>query len=250
METVNVSLDETGHYGGIRTYKGVKYDVFFFNLRRANMAFHWKNSKGRAYSNLGNLKKSLEAKGEKVLFETNGGIYASDYTPEGLYIENGKTLKKLNTRDGYGNFYMKPNGVFLIANNKEGTNSIASIVKTSDYLKQKKLLEGKGFEITYAVQSGPMLGINGVKHPKFNDGSPSKKIRNGVGVVNNKTIVFAIPQKPVNFFDFYSFFQEELHCNNSLYLDGVISKMYIDAPNAKRKDLGGGFVTIISVTEK
>lgn len=37
-----------------------------------------------------------------------------DGSPQGLYIENSKILSPLDTTNAEGNFYLKPNGVFLL----------------------------------------------------------------------------------------------------------------------------------------
>ncbi len=43
----------------------------------------------------------------------NAGMFDDKLKPIGLYVENGELLKKLNRRNGYGNFHLKPNGVFV-----------------------------------------------------------------------------------------------------------------------------------------
>ena len=51
-----------------------------------------------------------------LVFATNAGIFDLTFRPVGLHIEDGRTLVQLNTADGDGNFYLKPNGVFAILN--------------------------------------------------------------------------------------------------------------------------------------
>jgi uncharacterized protein YigE (DUF2233 family) len=93
-----------------------------------------------------------------------------------------------------------------------------------------------------------MLVINGNLHPKFNKGSSNTNIRSGVGITATGQVIFAISDKPVNFYDFATLFRDGLHCANALYLDGAISQMYL--PNSRRMDLGGDFGPIVSVTAK
>ncbi len=49
----------------------------------------------------------------------NGGMFEADNTPKGLYIENSRILKPLDTSQGSGNFYLQPNGVFYITQNNQ-----------------------------------------------------------------------------------------------------------------------------------
>jgi uncharacterized protein YigE (DUF2233 family) len=79
-----------------------------------------------------------------------------------------------------------------------------------------------------------MLVINGRIHPKISQQGTSRKIRNGVGVQNPNTVVFAISNEPVTFYEFASLFRDVLNCPNALFLDGSISSLY--APQLNRKD--------------
>ena len=74
------------------------------DLKKQQLQFYWKDEKGQIYRSLATLKQSLEAKGKKLLFATNGGMYQTDNSPLGLYIENGKVVISLNTKNATGNF--------------------------------------------------------------------------------------------------------------------------------------------------
>jgi len=37
-----------------------------------------------------------------------------------------------------------------------------------------------------------------------------------------------ISDKPVNFYEFAHFFKDELQCTDALYLDGVVSAIYVE----------------------
>src|SRR3954470_6920369 len=54
-------------------------------------------------------------KGEKLVLIVNGGMFQQDLRPLGLYISNGENYMRIK-RDttGHGNFYMQPNGIFMI----------------------------------------------------------------------------------------------------------------------------------------
>jgi uncharacterized protein YigE (DUF2233 family) len=129
---------------------------------------------------------------------------------------------------------MKPNGVFLLS-----YSGNPLILPSEDYFK----IDNK--KIKLATQSGPLLVHNGEIHPNFNEGSASKFIRNGIGVIDKDTVVFAISNEPVNFYDFALLFKSRLNCQSALYLDGGISKMYL--PELSRLELSGELVGIFTV---
>ena len=97
------------------TYRNQKFDVVKIDLRKTPVQFFWKNKNGKLIRSLENLKKESESDGKELLFGMNAGMYQLNRNPQGLYIENGKTVKSLDTlQDGYGNFYLQPNGVFYL----------------------------------------------------------------------------------------------------------------------------------------
>ena len=100
--------------------------------------------------------------------------------------------------------------------------------------------------VKYATQSGPMLVINGTMHHRFIKGSENLNIRNGVGILPNGDVLFAISKDKINFYDFATFFMEK-GCENALYLDGFVSKVY--SPENQREDIGGTFGVIIAEIE-
>ena len=207
---------------------------YVINPKKTSLKFYWKNKKDSIIKTFKSLKKEVETNNKELLFAMNGGMFKKDYSPHGLYVEKGKTLSKLDTiNKGFGNFYLQPNGVFLITK-----NGIPVITKTQD-LKIYK-------DIYYATQSGPMLVINGVLHPKFNKGSSNLNIRNGVGTLPNGDLLFAMSTEKINFYDFASFFKNN-GCKNALYLDGFVSKTYL--PSKQYKQLEGEFGVIIAETK-
>ena len=45
----------------------------------------------------------------------NGGMYKKDHSPQGLYVEKGKLKTEVDRQgNGYGNFYLQPNGIFYL----------------------------------------------------------------------------------------------------------------------------------------
>ena len=182
----------------------------------------WKNDKGEAYRTFDRIQTALAVKGKKAAFLTNAGIFQMGGTPCGLHIENGATLHPLNTENAEGNFFLKPNGVVHIG--KTATLTRAEITETTVF--QARARQPGAPRILTAVQSGPMLLIDGKRHPAFREGSPNKLHRNGVGVDTSGLLVFAITDhgESVNLWDFAGLFLK-LGCRNALFLDGDISMM-------------------------
>lgn len=201
------------------SHEGEGYVVCEVDLRRQEVKLHWMAPDGRPYGNFGRL---IEAQANPpIVVAMNAGMYQEDLSPVGLYVENGRELKRANTANGAGNFHLKPNGVFYLAKGQAG------ILETGRYLKRRPAAD-------YATQSGPMLVIGGKLHPKFSDEGPSRKIRNGVGVQSPTRIVLAISDGPVSFGAFARLFRDVLECRDALFLDGSISSLY--APALGRRD--------------
>ncbi len=177
----------------------------------------------------------FQSSSERLIFAMNGGMYSSDFSPVGLYIENYVVVEELDTAQiGYGNFYLQPNGVFTIDSLGRGV-----VVQTEEFTVDSS--------IQYATQSGPMLVINGKIHPAFNPSSQNRNIRNGVGILPNGDILFALSKTNISFYDFASFFVDE-GCENALYLDGFVSRAYLPEKGWEQHD--GKFGVIIGVIEK
>lgn len=153
---------------------------------------------------------------DSIVFATNACIASSTGSPIGLFISNGDEVSSINLSDGSGNFFLKPNGVLKI-----GTKDI-DVVESSSF--------SKGNDVVSAVQSGPMLVINGDIHKSFNPNSQNKNIRSGVGVFKGKDgkkqIVFVKSNDPVSFYDFARLFKELYNCKNALCLESTGSAIY------------------------
>ena len=210
-----------------------RFVSYIVNPKKQNLEFFWKNERGEHFKNAENLISWLKSKNKKLLFSTNGGMYKKDNSPQGLYVENTITKSEIDALNGNGNFYLKPNGVFYLTTEK---NPI--ICKTEDFVNNGM--------IKYATQSGPMLVIDGEIHTAFKKNSTNLNIRNGVGILPNNQIIFAISKKEINFYDFAEYFKK-LGCKNALYLDGFVSRTYLPEKNWKQID--GNFGVIIGVTE-
>jgi uncharacterized protein YigE (DUF2233 family) len=92
-----------------------------------------------------------------------------------------------------------------------------------------------------------MLVIDGEINKVFDSNSRHYYIRNGVGILPNNELVFAISTNKVSFYDFARHFKEQ-GCSNALFLDGYVSKAFI--PKEGIEQMCGELGVLIGVTEK
>ncbi len=192
-----------------------RFTVVRVNTESENLQMFWADEHGKPFQRLDRLSIWLEAKGKKLVFGMNAGMYHADSSPVGLLVLNAVQVTPLNLSSGPGNFFLKPNGVFLL------TKSGPRVVDATAYASLAK-------DAVFATQSGPLLLRSGAFHPALNPASTSRLIRNGVGV-SGKMAVFVISEVPVSFYELAVFFRDVLHCQDALYLDGVVSSLYSEA---------------------
>ncbi len=202
-------------------FEGENYTVCRFDLSTEHLALFNLDATGVPYGSFSALAQALAADAKQLAFAMNAGMFGEDLKPIGLYVENGKQARKINRRNGSGNFHLKPNGVFYVSGGEAG------VLETEAYVK-------KGVKPDFATQSGPMLVINGKIHPKFAETGPSKKRRNGVCAPAPGEVAFAITEGVVNFHAFARLFRNGLACQNALFLDGSVSSLH--APELGRSD--------------
>lgn len=219
------------------TFERNAYTVCEVDLRKQAIQLFWKKPDGEPYARLSAIPQSPEGKGSKFQFAMNAGMFDPGLKPVGLYIEQGREMVRANTRSGYGNFHMKPNGIFYLSGDRAG------VLETRTFLKARPPAE-------WATQSGPMLVIDGKLHPRFDRASTSLKPRNGVGVRRDGTVVFAISEGDVSFQAFGRLFQEGLKCPNALFLDGgSASSLYVPALNRRGNFLSLGPMVAVFIKE-
>ena len=182
-----------------------------------------KDADGRPYGSFDNVAAHVGARGSHLVLAMNGGMYHPNRDPVGLYVEDGLELAPAITSDGPGNFGLLPNGVLCL------DGSAAGIVESRSFVQS-------GLSCSFAAQSGPMLVIDGQLHPHFLADSPSRFIRNGIGVTEDGRIVVAISDQPVNFHRFARLFRDVFETPDALFLDGKVSRLY--APMIGRHDFG------------
>jgi uncharacterized protein YigE (DUF2233 family) len=212
------------------TCRAVEHETAFYTVCSVSVdsdirVFH-SDGDGNLYGQFDALAADLEAQGLELVFAMNAGMYHSDRTPVGLYIEDAEQRAPIVLGPGPGNFGMVPNGVFSVA-----PDGGAAVWESETFAETAP-------PVAFATQSGPMLVVGGEIHPRFNPEGTSKKRRNGVGITaDGKTVHFAISDVPVNFHSFARLFRDELGTPNALFLDGgVASKVY--APELERDEKG------------
>jgi uncharacterized protein YigE (DUF2233 family) len=202
-------------------HAGVRFRVVRLEARQVELV--WRDAAGRPFATFDKVQAHYAAAGKRVKFLINAGIYEPGGVPSGLHHERGLRLRPLNPRDGVGNFYLKPNGVFAWTGGGAGR---AFIEESGAFARREKRAPAR---LEFAIQGGPLLLSGGLRHPAFRAGSASKLLRNGVGVDAGGKVVFAItaPGELVNFWDFAGLFLQ-LGCRDALFLDGDISQMAVD----------------------
>ena len=214
-------------------FEDANYTVCSFDARRDDIRLYWKGANDLAYGGFSALADAVKAQGRQLRFAMNAGMFETDLSPVGLFVEDGKQKHKADLRDGASNFHLKPNGVFYFG------DVAAGVMETTRFL-------ANGPKARYATQSGPMLVIDGRIHPKILPTGTSTKIRNGVGVREGSLVVFAISEQPVTFYAFARLFRDALNCPNALFLDGSVSSLF--APNLKRNDALSPMGPIVGVS--
>jgi uncharacterized protein YigE (DUF2233 family) len=214
---------------------GKRYVVCRVEIQAENLQLAHRDDAGKPFRRFDRLAAWLRTRGERLVFGMNAGMFHQDLSTVGLFVADGRERAPLNSADGEGNFFLKPNGVFAV------TGDGARILETSEY-------PGLVGKVILATQSGPLLVRGGKIHAAFKPGSESRTIRNGVGVPARGQAIFVISEDRVNFHELARLFRDTLHCPDALYLDGAISSLF--APELGRNDSLTDLGPILAVTEK
>ena len=222
------------------TFRGVEFVTYSLDLETDDLALCWRDAGGKPLNSFAQLRQRFSAPSRELKFAINAGIFSYDQVPLGLHVEDSKVLRPLNLGDlegGQGNFYLKPNGVFYVADNHP------AIVESAKYAKL-------GVRPRLACQSGPLLLSEGRIHPAFRADSTNLHWRTGVGVARDRKVVFAISLKPLCFHDFARLFKERLDCDHALYLDGDICAIYLPELGYRAEGGTERFAAMFAVTAK
>lgn len=219
---------------GVSKYNNVDYYYCVANPNVIKMISQ--DEEGETFGSIGRLESLLHHDHKTLLFAMNGGMFTPDTTPVGLYVEEKELITPRAGLIGSGNFNMgfgpeRSNGVFVI--NDDGT---AEVKKSSDIASIEMM--------RYATQSGPLLLYDGVINPNFGINSPNRVRRNGVGVTRDNDVVMIMADN-VTFYELSSIFRDVFDCDDAVYMDGVVSRMFIKGGQIEEKD--GNFAVIIYV---
>jgi uncharacterized protein YigE (DUF2233 family) len=226
------------------TVEGTGYVVCTLNPEKAELRLFWKGADGAAYRYFQGIAEAVKAEGRTLAFAVNAGMYLPDFSPIGLYVENGRELRPVSLGKAavaagpVPNFYKTPNGVFYLG------DSGAGIMPTATFAKQRPQ------QVRLATQSGPMLVIGNTLNPIFIPGSTDRTRRSGVGICGDGMVRFAISDGVVNFHDFARLFRDHLKCPDALFLDGG-GGVGLYNPAMGRNDLSwhGGFGPVFGLVE-
>lgn len=227
-----------------RETSGASYVVCSVDPSRARLRLFWKDADGQPFLTFAKAAESVAASEGKLAFAINAGMYAEDFSPMGLLIQDGKEMHALNrhvfvkSAVVVPNFYKQPNGVFLI------DDKGPAILSTEGYARQRRE------NVVEATQSGPMLVIDGKLNPIFIPDSTDRRRRSGVGICAGGIVRFAISEAPVNFHDFASLFRDDLKCLDALFLDGGRGAgIYVPAMDREDYSGHGGYGPMIGLVE-
>jgi uncharacterized protein YigE (DUF2233 family) len=234
-------------------FENASFLVVDVDLQRAKLELHWRNPAGNPFLNFQALEDYLTANGQRLLAVMNAGIFDTASKPLGLHIERGQILRRLNSRrNGYGNFYLQPNGVFYLEKTVSGTRARlqSTLAFERDHPTIREL--GRNTQILEATQSGPMLVIDGKLNAAFKANSGNRLIRNAIGVQSSNSgassrVVLVLTETPVNFHTLARFMRDQLECPNALYLDGNISNLYVPGSSKNSSSISdfGGMITVL-----
>ncbi|NWK53995.1 phosphodiester glycosidase family protein [Verrucomicrobiaceae bacterium N1E253] len=231
-------------------FEGVPYRVcripkkMLYQLKLA-----WLGSDGKPMRSFDRVQAHYEAKGEKVTFITNAGIFEPGGIPTGMHHQQFRSLRPLNLRPGKGNFFLKPNGVLTVSKSGARIQSSHALARLWSHGRNSQEQAVWSQKTRLAVQSGPLLLEGGRIHPAFRRASTSALHRNGVGV-NDQGLIFVITDKEgwVNLHGFSRFFLH-LGCKDALFLDGDISQMAVRPSGKVESNLFGAMLVMTQPAE-
>lgn len=186
----------------------------------------WTDESGSPYGQLEAARRAVEATGATVLAIANGGIYDTSLAPLGLHIEDGREQVPLNRASGGGNFFLQPNGVFVVTDS--GFHVLTTDRFAERYVAEPSALllasTGETAPIVHALQSGPILLEASTINSLFTAGSQSRTTRTAVGVDGDGRAVLVFARRPVNMWELANH-GLELGLTDMLYLDGSIARL-------------------------
>jgi uncharacterized protein YigE (DUF2233 family) len=231
-----------GFQAGGLEFEGVRYELV--RALPSQVRLLWKDGEGTPLGSFEKARSLLLGRGEQPLMIATGGICSDKGAPVGLHVEDGTELAPLNMGDGEGNFFLKPNGVFLIRDTGKGREAI--IWPSSIYSSwQKVRKEGDDLPV-FATQSGPLLLTEEGINPRLDPESTSRLGRSGVGIDADGRVVFALTAEGqrVSLHGFARFF-ESLGCREALCLNGDVARMAVELKGPVAGGVSGSLLAVV-----
>ncbi len=183
----------------------------------SRLEIFWLDETNAPFLDVQTLRGWLAKHGRQLVFATNAGEYESVTEPVGLLIASGVKRQKINLRNGKGNFYEKPNGVFWVAN---GAPHIAGSEEFNSLNVQPLI----------ATQAGPLLIVNGKPRLDLSSYKGQAYSRSAACITESGTATFVFSSKPVTIADLGEFMHKDLRCSAALYLDGCRTFLFSHSP--------------------
>lgn len=196
------------------------------------------DAQGRPVRTLRRAAELAAASGHRLVFAMNAGIYEPGLAPTGLAVEAGRELAPLNTRQGTGNFYAQPNGVFYV------TASGATIARTTAFAAAVPA------GVRLATQSGPILLEDGrmpAASVRAAPGPSARRLKRNAVCADHGVATLVLVDAEVTLHELALTLRDQVGCRNALYLDGAISQA-LDARSG-RSDEGVPLGPILGVVE-
>lgn len=178
--------------------------AFKINLKKFKLKLALTHNDKNSFTSVRNLVEINQA-----ILGINGGFFSPNLKPLGLRIFNGKKVSPLKHTSWWGVFYLK-NNTPRIVSERQFKNS---------------------YNITFAIQSGPRLIING-RIPSL---KPGWSFRSALGITRSGDLIIAITdQLPITTKKLAKILlapekRGGLNCYNALNLDGgSSSQLYAD----------------------
>jgi uncharacterized protein YigE (DUF2233 family) len=220
----SILLSQVNVYNNVE-HNTLKYDVIIIDIDYMTIQNFSIRKNDSLYAHNLYLSKNWQ---DSAVFIINASISDTLCNPIGWFVSDGLEIQPVNESDGYGNFYLKPNGAVIL------TQDEGYIIETDSipYINN----------VQFGIQSGPMLLNDGKINSNFNSSSTNKHIRSGVGIINDygkSKLIFAISLQPVSFYQFTKFFKEVYNCRNALCLEsaGAIFKYPFMSNFSDKRDI-------------
>lgn len=104
-----------------------RYTVVKIDVRKERLELFLHDDSGAPFKRFDRLEAWLAARNRQLVFAMNAGMYHADFSPVGLLVQEGREEAPLNLAAGAGNFFLKPNGVFLVS------DAGPRVVESSEY---------------------------------------------------------------------------------------------------------------------